>query len=104
MSEIENNARKYLSSHSVNWQLGLDILEALVMSRGDRTLATQVLHRVVELKPTLAKKFGNQDPVLNEIANRHVSIALDEVVSLGAYYRVPVIQDVDQLGLEVFAV
>ena len=51
MSEIEKNARNYLSSHSVNWQLGLDILEALVMAQGDRALATQVLHRVVELKP-----------------------------------------------------
>lgn len=104
MSEIEKNASNFLSSHSVNWQLGLDILEALVVSQGDKALARQVLHRVVELKPTLAKKFGTQDPVLNAIANRHVFIALDDVVRLGAYYKVPVIKEVGQLDLEIFAV
>lgn len=104
MSEIENNARNYLSSHSVNWQLGLDILEALMVSQGDRALAGQLLHRVVELKPALIKKFGTQDPALNAIANRHASIVLDDAVRPGAYYKVPVITAYAQLDLEIFAI
>jgi len=70
MSEIEKNARKYLSSHSVNWQLGLDILEALVMSRGDRTLATQVLQSLME---DLRLNNWTQVTTLQAAANNGVS-------------------------------
>lgn len=104
MSEIEKNARTWLGSHSVNWELGLDLLEAMMASGGDRALAADVMRRVIEIKPALVKKFGIADPALLAIADRHTPIVLDSVVRAGAYYKVPVIGDIAALDLEVFSI
>lgn len=102
MENLENIATNYLESNSVNWRMGVELNNKLALQ--NPALAFACLKRSIELKPTLVKRFNLKSPELIQVANTHQTIALDDCVSVGTYFKVPTINSKEIIDLEIFSI
>jgi hypothetical protein len=100
----EKIATTYLESGSVNWQVGIELHNNLILD--NPLLAKACLKRSVEIKPTLVKRLKLKDDELRLISERHSLVALDDAVAnrLGNYFKVPFINTMETLDLEIFQI
>lgn len=102
-STIEKIATTYLESGSVNWQVGIELHNKLIVD--NPSLAKACLKRSIELKPILVKRLNLKDDELRLISERHSLVALDHAAyNLGRYFKVPTINSRETLDLEIFQI
>ena len=103
MSEIEKNARVFLDSKNINWQLGLEIFNLLTIKSD---LKVELLKRIVELKPQILKRLNIQDQSgdLEKIVQRHSFIIDDFRNKPLHYFDIPLIKNPEDFNLQIFSV
>jgi hypothetical protein len=99
--KLANLANHFLESSSINWQLGLDLYNKLILFPGHESLTSLLIKRVVELKPNLVKRFGIEDRSLTEIAERHQEIVLNDKFLMNKNFDIKTINS--QNDFELFA-
>ncbi len=101
--EAEKNARFFLDSKNINWQLGLEIFNLLPIESEFRK---EIIARVIELKPQLVKrlKIDDQSGDLEEISKRHHFVIDDYQSKPLNYFNVPLIKNSKELDFQVFEI
>lgn len=99
LNEIAHN---YLESYSVNWSLGIHLYNQLIAVNPE--LARTCLQRSIELKPALVRRLNLKDDHLRSIAEKHTLIALDNSLNIGTYFKVPTIDSIKELDLQIYSI
>lgn len=103
INELEKNAKLFLDSKNINWQLGLKIFNLLPI---ECELRIELLKRVVELKPQILKKLNIENPSgdLEKIVLRHSFVIDDFKTKPLHYFNVPLIQNAENFNFQIFSI
>lgn len=102
MTNLNEIAQNYLETNQVNWRLGIHLYNELSVVNPE--LARACLKRSIELKPTLVRRLNLRDDDLKSIAQKHLLIALDDSLNIGTYFKIPTIDSISQLDLQIYSI
>ena len=102
--KLANLANHFLESSSINWKVGLDLYNNLKNQNGYEELAFKLISKVIEIKPILLKRLNIVNEKLEEIAQRHQEIILDDKFQVNSSFHITTINTQRDLEFLAFSI